>query len=135
MRIKDGRSPPDKKGDGPRRSFGGHATTHRQEESETLLAFSYGNPLDPGNASPICADTDVIAVCQHYDPDGYFRQITVRLIGHPDVGGQREREIRNISYKGRNPDAGATAGVPAPPRPPTLTGGAAVEIPEPILAA
>ena len=97
MRNAQGQASPGEE-EGPRRSFGGHTATHRQEERNSQ-AYIYVNPL--GQEVNDTSDLQLGAV-----GDGYFKKVEITLVGAPDLDGRRERLVRDILWGRSRPDRG-----------------------------
>ena len=129
MRVEQGRGSPghrgDKKGKGPR-SLTPDATPRQDVRGPRDLTSVYGNTPNAGLPT---GEGSGIANFELPGTD-YFTRRRLILEGNPDDDARRWRIISEIHGGGWNKplDAGAAAGVPAPKRPPSLTGGAAAVV-------
>ena len=113
----------------------------RQERRETL-PFALPNPTPPSEGRQSGTDTglthsprDAVIAVYECGPQVPFQMVTLTLIGVPDDGRRRQLVFDLLWGRWSRPPEADGAAVPAPPRPPTLTGGAAVEVETPAMAA
>ena len=131
MTIERNRDGPGPKGEGPRRSFGRHATTPGKEETGEPRPVLHGTPPGQGDGSP---PSNVIATYE-CDPRGNFHEVRLTLCGAPDDDGQRKTLAYDFlwgRFARRDDDDGdegyASDRVPVPVLSPSLTGGVAAEV-------
>ena len=110
----------------------------RQEERNTLLAFSYGNPSGDGLTTVVDdglrqSTADAVSYEVEVDPGDYFKKVVLTVEPDPHTGEQRRFILDMVWGRWYRPPEGAGAGVPAPNRPPVLTGGATVEVETPTM--
>ena len=110
------------------------AAPRQEERNTTLLAFSYGNPSGDGLTTVDddglrLSETD--AVSYEVDPGNYFKRVTLTVEPDPYTREQQQFILDTVWGRWYQPPEGAGAAVPAPNRPPVLTGGATVEVETP----
>ena len=123
--------------EGPR-GLDAPAAPRQGERNTQPTAYSYLNPRGDGVATFVgdglrLSETDAVSYEVEVDPGNYFKRVTLTVEPDPYTREQQQFILDTVWGRWYQPPDGTGAAVPAPNRPPVLTGGATVEVETPAM--